>query len=67
MFLFPIALTKRMLERILRNPDAVSDLSFFPEPLNSIFRKILSLEAVLIPRYSLPFGLSVIAIARKPY
>jgi hypothetical protein len=67
MFLFPVALTKRMLERVLRNHDPVSDLAFFPEPLNSIFKKILSFEAVLIPRCSLPFGLSVIAIARKPY
>ena len=65
MFLFPFALIKRSLERVIRNPRPVSDLAFRVGPLNSLFERILAMEAALIPRFPLPFGLSVLAIARK--
>jgi SAM-dependent methyltransferase len=65
MFLFPFALIKRTVERIFRDHDLVSDLSFPVGPLNTLLRKILSLEAPLISRHALPFGLSVIVLARK--
>ncbi len=65
MFLFPIALIKRMFERTFRKHDPVSDLSFPAGPLNTLLKKILSSESPLISRQAVPFGLSVIAIARK--
>ncbi len=63
--LFPLALVKRMVERVSGKNEPVSDLAFPFGPLNTLFRKILSLEALLIAKYSLPYGLSVIVLARK--
>jgi ubiquinone/menaquinone biosynthesis C-methylase UbiE len=65
MFLFPVALLKRMLERLHKNREPKSDLAIKVGPFNNILMGILSLEAPLISRASLPFGLSVIALARK--
>lgn len=67
MFLFPVALIKRSLERLFGNPRPVSDLAFSVGPLNRLFRWILSIEAVLISRFPLPFGLSVLTVARKNF
>lgn len=65
MFLFPLALIKRSFEGALGDPRPVSDLAFSVGPLNSLFQRILSTEAVLISKFPLPFGLSVLAVARK--
>jgi SAM-dependent methyltransferase len=63
--LFPLALAKRISEGLSRKKEAVSDLAFPFGPVNTLFRRILSLEAPLIAKFGLPYGLSVIAIARK--
>jgi hypothetical protein len=34
--------------------------------LNGLFKQILASEAFFVARIGLPFGLSVIALARKP-
>lgn len=65
MFLFPLALIKRLTERIAPTEDNGSDLTLNPGPLNGLFRAVLALEAPLVTRSSLPFGLSVIAVAQK--
>lgn len=65
MFLFPFALLKRMFEGTFPKHDPVSDLSFPTGPLNTLLKKILSSEFPLISRQFVPFGLSVIAVARK--
>jgi SAM-dependent methyltransferase len=64
--LFPLALAKRLLERIWPPAPGTSDLSVEPGPLNGLFRQILSAEAPLAARLRLPFGLSVIALGQKP-
>ncbi|MBL8062167.1 MAG: class I SAM-dependent methyltransferase [Anaerolineales bacterium] len=64
MFLFPLALAKRIGERFVPPSDNESD--FAVGGLNNIFRRILSWEAPIASRWGLPYGLSVIAIARKP-
>ena len=63
--LFPFVLVKRMIERILppRNPGSELRIRF--GKLNTILTAILSLEAPLASKYQLPFGLSVVAIARR--
>jgi len=66
MFLFPPALIKRMLERILPSRHNASDLTLEPGPLNGLLRAVLAAEAPLVARAGLPFGLSVVALARKP-
>jgi hypothetical protein len=65
MFLFPLAAAKRWSERILAPHQTGSDLTLDPGPLNNIFESILSAEAPLITSIGLPFGLTVIAFARK--
>jgi ubiquinone/menaquinone biosynthesis C-methylase UbiE len=64
-FLFPAALLKRMLERLRPGQTPRSDLTLEAGPLNRFLGACLSLEAPLITRAGLPFGLSVIALARK--
>jgi SAM-dependent methyltransferase len=65
-FLFPLALAKRMLERIFPPAPSSSDLSVNVGGLNELFKNILASEAFFVSRIGLPFGLSVVALARKP-
>lgn len=67
MVLFPLAAAKRLGERLRppRNTWA-SDLQPLPQPLNALFRRVLSAEAPLVRRFDLPYGLSLMALARKP-
>jgi SAM-dependent methyltransferase len=63
--LFPFALIKRLGERIFPVKDRSSDLTIQFGWLNQFLIIILSLEASLAARFSLPFGLSVFALAQK--
>jgi SAM-dependent methyltransferase len=63
--LFPVAAAKRMLERVVP-PQAQSDLTIGTGVFNGPLRTILSLEAPLVARTGLPFGLTVVALGRKP-
>jgi ubiquinone/menaquinone biosynthesis C-methylase UbiE len=63
--LFPFALLKRMTQRILRKREPVSDLALPPGRLNGFLAKILSFEGPWIVKHGLPYGLSVVALARK--
>lgn len=66
MWLFPIAAAKRLVERALPAQRA-SDTAIGVGRLNGPLTRVLDLEAVLIARgRRLPFGLSAIALARKP-
>ncbi|MFP5260203.1 MAG: class I SAM-dependent methyltransferase [Acidobacteriota bacterium] len=68
--LFPIAALVRLWRKRERPGDAapVSDLAPLPGPLNTLLAGIRRLENAMIVRYglTLPFGLSVFALARKP-
>lgn len=65
MFLFPVALVKRLAERLWPPRRPQSDLTRGAGPFNGILKFILSMEAPLVARSGLPFGLSVIAVGRK--
>jgi hypothetical protein len=65
MWLFPIAAAKRLAER-LAPPRAASDLTYSFGPLDAVFGAVLHSEAPFIAGPGLPFGLSLIAIGRKP-
>jgi|JFJP01.1.fsa_nt_gi ubiquinone/menaquinone biosynthesis C-methylase UbiE len=65
-FLFPLAVAKRLLERIRPPAPALSDLSVDVGIFNRLFKTILSSEAFLAAHLGLPFGLSVIALGQKP-
>ena len=65
MLLFPIAALKRASERFLPDRQAGSDLTIGTGPLNAPLRWVLSAEAPLVARWGLPFGLTVVTLARK--
>jgi hypothetical protein len=64
--LFPPAVAKRGLERFSADSaDAEPDLWQPPGPINAFLEAAVAVEALAIPRgVPLPFGLSVLAIAR---
>jgi SAM-dependent methyltransferase len=67
MFLFPLAAAKRLGERVWPPRDAsASDLRPLPPVLDTACRWLLSAEAPLVQRIDLPYGLSLMALARKP-
>jgi SAM-dependent methyltransferase len=65
MFLFPVAVAKRLSERLFSPHQTGSDLTLDPGPINGVLRSILSAEAPLVSAVGLPFGLTVVALARK--
>jgi SAM-dependent methyltransferase len=63
--LFPIVALRRSLDRLTGR--AGSDVGFLPAPLEWAFRKALLAEASHLARgRGLPFGASLVALARKP-
>ena len=64
--LFPVALVRRFLSKVLNKPPGDSDVRPVPAPLNGALESVLNLEAGVLARRNLPLGLSVIALARKP-
>ncbi|MCJ2542147.1 methyltransferase domain-containing protein [Synechococcus bigranulatus str. 'Rupite'] len=60
--LFPLIAGIRLFRKIVRLPES-QDLKM-PSPwLNQLLTSIFSAEAYLIPRFALPFGLSLLAVA----
>ena len=64
-FLFPIVLLIRLFERRRRGP-AEASLPSVPRWLNSLLVRLGGVEAWLITYLPLPWGSSVVAVARKP-
>ena len=64
-FLFPVAVIKRLSERIFPPKENQSDLALNPGVLNNLLRYILTSEAPLAANIGLPYGLSVIAVGKK--
>ena len=65
MFLFPVVVAKRLSERLFSPNQTGSDLTLDPGSMNGVLRSILSAEAPLVSAVGLPFGLTVVALARK--
>lgn len=63
-FLFPVAWMKRVAAR-LSGSDRANDLAIPPPPLNAALRTVFRIERHILPRASLPFGLSLLCLARK--
>jgi SAM-dependent methyltransferase len=64
-FLFPIAVLKRLGERLIAPERPSSELTVNLGALNGVLRAILSAESPLIRTVGLPFGLTVVALAVK--
>jgi SAM-dependent methyltransferase len=63
--LFPLAMVKRLGEKLLPDREVSSDLTVNTGNYNRILERLLSSEAVWAARIGLPYGLSVMAVARK--
>lgn len=63
--LFPLAAAKRALEWVARTPGDESDLKPIAPSLNRLFTGALAVEGQVLSRVDLPFGLSVLGLARK--
>lgn len=70
--LFPLLAAYRLSSRFKNPPSKVkpeesrSDLHPLPGPVNYTLRSILEAERGLLEKVDLPFGLTLIAVARKP-
>lgn len=67
--LFPAVAGARLLERVLparpRREGAEADLAPTPEPLNGLLTTLFGGERFAVGRASLPFGVSLIAVAQR--
>ena len=63
--LFPLAVLKRFTERWLLNPQQNSDIAVNVGVFSGLLRSCLVLESKLVRFWRLPFGLSVVAVAKK--
>lgn len=64
--LFPAAVARKALMRFGRNDGPASHLEEVPGPLNTVLRTILVGESPLVQRWDMPFGASLICVARRP-
>lgn len=66
--LFPAIAAVRLLRRVLPKPATLeSDFSFpAPRPLNSLLGQVFGSERFFLKRFDIPFGVSIMALARKP-
>ncbi len=65
-FLFPVALAVRLIRKIFPAAEnSASDVVLPPAPLNALLTAVFGAEAALLSRFTFPFGLSVLAVARK--
>jgi SAM-dependent methyltransferase len=64
-FLFPVVVLVRALEKLRRGP-AKASLPRVPEWLNAALIDLQDIEARWIESVALPWGSSVIAVAKKP-
>ena len=65
--LFPPIAAVRLARRLLRRPSTrQSDFDVGPEALNRALGALFGAEARLVARRDLPFGVSLLALARSP-
>lgn len=64
-FLFPLAMVKRLIDKLLNknhSESAVDEVSNF---VNNIFTKVFAAESLFIPKIKFPFGMSILTVAKK--
>ena len=67
--LFPITLAVRLVQRMVglaAEGDALGEITVPPRPVNAVLSAMLSAEARLAQATPLPFGSSLLCLARKP-
>jgi ubiquinone/menaquinone biosynthesis C-methylase UbiE len=66
--LLPLMLGVRTLQRLLRvfrEPQGDSDLAVPPAPVNALLTALVGAEAAIARRFTIPFGSSLMIVARK--
>ena len=63
-FLFPLAFAVRLFNK-LRNNDGASELEVPNKFVNSFLKRVFMLEALVLGNLRFPFGVSIIAVAKK--
>lgn len=63
--LFPPAIIISLLEKFHPAHQTTSAIKPLPKPINSLLAFLLCLEAYLLPKINLPFGLALITLCRK--
>jgi 2-polyprenyl-3-methyl-5-hydroxy-6-metoxy-1,4-benzoquinol methylase len=66
-FLFPPAAIVRLASKIVPGRNTVGDLRVPMRPLNHVLAHVMRSESNLLGRVPMPFGLSLVAVVRKPY
>ena len=68
----PVLVTRKAKTWLRRFRDAdhihepESDLAHYPAPINNLLYRIVSLETRLMRRWTVPFGVSILAVAQRP-
>jgi len=63
--LFPAIAAARLLERIRPDTDAHHDLDLPGHRVNTVLTRIFASERHVVPRFALPFGVSVLVVAER--
>jgi len=65
--ILPVAIIVRLADRLFRRPGpARSGYPILPDFLNALLARVAGFGGVLAPIVTLPFGLSIIVVARRP-
>lgn len=64
-WLFPVAALVRLIRKCLPKGDAGTELALPPTPLNTLLANLFASERHLLRHMKLPFGISLLAVARK--
>lgn len=66
--LFPAIAAIRLVRHVLPEPtDLQSDFAFpAPRPLNGLLSTVFGAERLMLGRFNIPFGVSILALAQKP-
>jgi 2-polyprenyl-3-methyl-5-hydroxy-6-metoxy-1,4-benzoquinol methylase len=63
--LFPLAVSRRFVQK-LTGSETMDDLEIPAPAVNRLFRTIFEMETPVVPSYRIPFGLSLLCLARNP-
>jgi ubiquinone/menaquinone biosynthesis C-methylase UbiE len=64
--ILPVLLAVRLGQRIMGHRESQNEISVPPRPINGALSALLALEAAAVRAVDMPFGSSLLALARKP-
>jgi hypothetical protein len=62
--LYPLVAAARMVGKVLRRESADDKLP--SAPVNAVLNKVFGMEAAMLGRIPMPFGVSLVAVVRRP-